>query len=235
MTTKMRLMPQDTPQDAAAPRRKLSKRGAETEQKFLDAVNDVFWAHGFAGSKISQIVEAEGLSVGSFYHLFADKTEILERATDRLLADFRKTHDAMDLSRAANGDVFTMLYRLTYTGRLLIARHRGIYRATAELAQNDFSGFGAMRMIAPTVVEAVRDALPEYADQLPQAQSPRDTSYAVQLITMSALQTELGMGPLFPTDMHGFSQVIARAACGVLGYAGQTETLMVSIDWERAP
>lgn len=223
-------MPQNSEKPSAAPKRKLSKRGAETERKFLDAANEVFWANGFAGSKISQIVEAEDLSVGSFYHLFADKSELLERATDRLLRDFRKTYQGMDLSRDTNGDVFTMLYRLTLTGRLLISRHRGIYRATAELAQNDFSGFGPMQTIAPAVVDAVRDALPDYADQLPQTPNPADIAYAVQLITMSALQTELGMGPHFPTDLRAFAQVIARAACGVLHYSGQTDRPNVGQD-----
>lgn len=219
-----------TTQTTRAPKR--SKRGAETEQKFLDAANDVFWAHGFAGSKISQIVASGGLSVGSFYHLFADKNELLERATERLLADFHRTYDKLDLRKATNGDVFTMLYRLTYMGRLLIARHRGIYRATAELAQNDFSGFGPMQAIGPAVVVAVRDILPEYADQLPENRETGDVVHAVQLITMTALQTELGMGPLYPKELGAFSRVIARAACGVLRYSGQTEVPIARIDGE---
>ena len=209
--------------------RKLSKRGAETEQKFLDAANDVFWANGFAGAKIAQIITAGGLSVGSFYHLFADKSELLDLATEGLLADFDKNFEALDLSRKANADVFTMLYRLTYTGRLLIARHRGISRATAELAQNDFKGFGPMQNFAPAVVRAVSDALPGYSEQLPDHPRSKNTQYAVQLVTMSALQTELGMGPLYPQDVGEFSKVIARAACGILGYKGQTDAPSVDI------
>jgi len=223
-----------TNQTTLAPKRKLSKRGAETEQKFLDAANEVFWANGFAGSKISQIVASGGLSVGSFYHRFADKTELLGRATDRLLDDFHQTYDSMDLSRTTNGDAFTMLYRLTYSGRRLIARHRGVYRATAELAQNDFSGFGPMQAIGPAVVEAVRDVLPEYADQLPDNHKTADAAYAVQLITMTALQTELGMGPLYPKDPGAFCRVIARAACGVLRYSGQTEAPVITFDGEQS-
>jgi len=227
-------MPQDSKKTTLAPKRKLSKRGVETEQKFFSAANEAFWAHGFAGSKISQIVEMEGLSVGSFYHLFADKTDLLERAADQILSDFHKTFDKMDLSRAANDDVFTMLYRLTYSGRLLIARHRGIYRATAELAQNDFSSFGPMQTIAPTIVEAVQAVLPEYAGQLPENRKTADAAFAVQLIAMSAMQTELGMGPLYPKELHAYSRVIARAACGVLRYSGQTEKPMVVIDWAKS-
>lgn len=214
---------------AASAERKLSKRGQETEQRFLDAANDVFWANGFAGAKIAQIITAGNLSVGSFYHLFSDKSELLDRAAERLLADFHSMFDSIDLNREANVDVYTMLYRLSYSGRVLIRRHRGIYRATAELAQNDFSSFGPMRTIAPTVVKQVRLAMPEYADQLREGVSLKETSHAVQLITMSGLQTELGMGPLFPQDVDAFAKVIARAACGILGYTGQTEGPSVPI------
>ena len=202
--------------------RKLSKRGAETERRFLDAANDVFWAHGFAGAKIAQIITAGDLSVGSFYHLFTDKSELLDRAAERLLEDFHDSFAKLDLSRAANVDVFTMLYRLSYAGRLLVGRHRGIYRATAELAQNDFSGFGPMRTFAPTVVRGVQNVMPDYADQVPDQTTADDVAHAVQLITMSGLQTELGMGPLYPNDIGAFAAVIARAACGILGYTGQT-------------
>jgi len=203
--------------------RKLSKRGQETEQRFLDAANEVFWAKGFAGAKIAQIITAGDLSVGSFYHLFADKSDLLDRAAERVLLDFHAMFDSINLSRDENVDVFTMLYRLSYGGRVLIRRHRGIYRAMAELAQNDFSGFGPMRTIAPTVVEKVQEAMPQYADQLSCGPVPEKTNHAVQLITMTGLQTELGMGPFFPQDLDAFAQVIARAGCGVLGYSGQTQ------------
>lgn len=215
-------MPKAMRSDATPAERKLSKRGAETEKRFLDAANEVFWAHGFAGAKIAQIITAGDLSVGSFYHLFADKSELLDRAAERLSEDFHNSFDALDLSRAANGDVFTMFYRMSYAGRLLVGRHRGIYRATAELAQNDVSGFGPMQSFAPTIVRGVQAVMPDYADQLSKRTSADDVAHAVQLITMSGLQTELGMGPLYPKDIGAFARVIARAACGILGYTGQT-------------
>ena len=71
--------------------------------------------------------------------------------------------------------------------------------------------------------------MPEYADQLREGVNLKETSHAVQLITMSGLQTELGMGPLFPQDVDAFAKVIARAACGILGYTGQTDGSSVPI------
>lgn len=215
--------------------RKLSKRGRETEQRFVEAANEVFWQSGFAGAKIAQIIHEGNLSVGSFYHLFADKSDLLDRAAEQLLDDFHKTFAALDLSRASNGDVFTMLYRLSYAGRLLVRKHRGIYRATTELAQNDFSNFGVMSTISPTVVEAVSQIMPEYAEQLSPTGDPSQIGHAVQLIAVSGMQTELGMAPLFPQQMDEFACMVSRAACGVLGYTGQTNAPIVPFEATTAP
>lgn len=205
---------------AAKKPRKRSQRGIEAEEKLVQAANEVFWANGFAGSTIAQIITASGLSVGSFYHQFADKDELLARATDGVLDDFRATFTALDLSRQANGTLFALFLRMAIEGRKLVARNRGVYRAMAELAQNRFENFGTMAMIGPTVVVRTNEVIGDYADQLAAAPSRETVAHAVQIITMSALQTELGMGPLFPTDLDAYGRVIARAACGVVGYTG---------------
>lgn len=212
-------MPNAAPQTARKPRKR-SQRGIEAEEKLLQAANEVFWNNGYAGSTIAQFISASGLSVGSFYHQFADKDELLARATDGVLEDFRATMAGLDLSRQANETLFALFLRLAVEGRKLVARNRGFYRAMAELAQNRFENFGAMASIAPTVVVRTNEAIADYADQLATPPTRETVAHAVQLITMSGLQTELGMGPLFPTDLDAYGAVIARAACGVLGYTG---------------
>lgn len=198
------------------PKRKLSQRGAATELKFIAAANDAFLANGFAGSKIAQIVEMGNLSVGSFYHLFEDKKDLLDRAAEVLMADFHERFEKIDLGKAQNGNLYTMLYNLALEGRSLVARHHGIYRALLEQSQNHFSGLGPVQAIAPTVLSAVLDVLPEYVSELPVFPEPETTGHMVQVIAMSVLQAELGMAPLFPTDKQQFADVIARAAYGVL-------------------
>lgn len=198
-------------------------RGLQAQARFLEAANGVFGANGFAGSTITQIVEASGLSVGSFYHQFDDKTQLLQRGMQRVAEDFRATLAGLILQRSGNGDVFTLLYRLTRAGRELVQRNRGIYRATSEVAQNDISSFGPLASIGPGVAVRVFAVLPQYQDQLRAPPNRATVAHAVQLITMSTLQAELGMGPMFPDDHDGFARVIARAACGVLAYDGQTD------------
>lgn len=220
-------MARATLQTAPKPRKR-SKRGLEAEQKLLDAANTVFWAHGFAGCTIAQIIDASGLSVGSFYHQFNDKRELLDRGTENVVEDFRETFKKLDLSASANRSLFEMLHRLTLSGRALIARNRGFYRALSEIAQNQIDGFGPLRIIGPTVIAGVAAEIDGYSDQLSVPASRETVAHAVQLIIMCALQTELGMGPQFPSDEEEFANVIARAACGVLGYRASTELSYVA-------
>lgn len=212
-------MPKTAVQTEKKPRKR-SQRGIEAEEKLLQAANEVFWANGYAGSTIAQFITASGLSVGSFYHQFADKDELLARGSEGVLEDFRATIAGLDLSRAGNGTLFALFFRMAVEGRKLVARNRGFYRAMSELAQNRFENFGAMAMIAPQVVVRTNDVMPDYADQLAAPPSRDTVAHAVQLITMTGLQTELGMGPLFPADLDAYGRVIARAACGVVGYTG---------------
>lgn len=214
-------MARSTLQVATKPRKR-SKRGLEAEQKFLDAANNVFWTHGFAGCTIAQIIDESGLSVGSFYHQFNDKRELLDRGAENVVEDFRRSFENLELSAAANGTLFQMLHHLVVAGRRLIARNKGFYRALSENAQNQIEGYGPLRIIGPTLIAGVAAEIEGYEDQLAFPPTRETVAHAIQLITMCALQTELGMGPHFPADEEDFASVIARAACGVMGYKGST-------------
>jgi AcrR family transcriptional regulator len=53
-------------------------RSAETRRKLLDAGFEAFAAKGHDGvNLVEDILEPAGISIGSFYHQFADKTELL--------------------------------------------------------------------------------------------------------------------------------------------------------------
>jgi len=204
--------------NAPAPKRKQSKRGLETERKLIAAADEVFWTQGYGGATITQIIEASGLSVGSFYHRFADKDALLEAATRNVSAEFGTMLEKLDFTREANGDLFTLFYRLVLRGRSLVSRNRGIYRALIETVQSDVTRFGTLTNITPQLIARIRVEIGGYADQM--TRPPGAVSSAVQLATMTVMQTELGLGPAFPKDPDAFAQTIARACCGVLGYHG---------------
>lgn len=53
------------------------------EDKVLDALCDVFWAHGYDGTSYSQIMSATGLQKGSLYAAFGDKKSLYLKAIGR--------------------------------------------------------------------------------------------------------------------------------------------------------
>jgi AcrR family transcriptional regulator len=67
-----------TPTSQQSRRSPRQARSAETRRKLLDAGFEAFAAKGHDGvNLVDDILEPAGISTGSFYHQFADKTELL--------------------------------------------------------------------------------------------------------------------------------------------------------------
>ncbi len=52
----------------------------------LEQVMSVFWAHGYEGTSVADLMEATGLQKGSLYKAFTDKHTLFLSALDRYLA-----------------------------------------------------------------------------------------------------------------------------------------------------
>jgi AcrR family transcriptional regulator len=66
---------QSTPPSRRSPQQ---ARAAATRRRLLDAGFEAFAAKGFDGvNLVEDVLEPAGISIGSFYHQFADKTELL--------------------------------------------------------------------------------------------------------------------------------------------------------------
>lgn len=62
----------------ATRRRPRQARAAETRRRLLDTAFEAFAAKGFDRvNLVDDVLEPAGISIGSFYHQFADKTELL--------------------------------------------------------------------------------------------------------------------------------------------------------------
>ena len=53
------------------------------EDKVLDALQDVFWEHGYEGTSYADIMKATGLQKGSLYAAFGDKRSLYYQAIGR--------------------------------------------------------------------------------------------------------------------------------------------------------
>ena len=76
-----------------------ARRGSAeaTRERLIEAGRRAFARKGLAGTKLTQdILEPAGVSVGSFYHQFKDKTDLMlaifEQHTDNMRALLRREH-----------------------------------------------------------------------------------------------------------------------------------------------
>ena len=169
------------------------------------------------------------MSVGSFYHRFHNKEELLNVATEDVYRAISEEFGKLSYRRKDNHDLFSLFYLLSRTGRECVLKHRGIYRATTEVANSRLHKLGAVTKLVPEIIQQVENAIDSYSDQLQSGYDSERIKGAVQVIGMPAMFSALGLGPHFPTARRAFSLLIAQAACGVMGYTGQTDTPVIEL------
>lgn len=80
-----------------APRRR-QKRGLEAEQRILEAAETLLREGGFDAAQITRIVEASGVSNGSFYHHFGSKEAVVRRMIARYCDRAEVVFSGLDLT-----------------------------------------------------------------------------------------------------------------------------------------
>src|ERR1700691_296338 len=86
-------------------------RTAHTQRALLDAAREVFTSRGFADAGIADVVERAGSSVGSLYHHFGGKSElVVARGRQPRLAQRRaaskRAPNARTAGATARGELF---------------------------------------------------------------------------------------------------------------------------------
>lgn len=193
------------------------KRSAKSEMKLLAAAEHLFAEKGYLGTKIADIIQLSGCSIGSFYHRFGDKEGLARVLVDRFVAETSELIRNVDLSSNTHGNLHGMLRFFTTLAFDTMTRRLGAYRAAQRLAETTpeiwWAETGGMANLAN---QAALQVLPEYADEIRATDQAAAMTNAIQLILMIGLQTRLGAGPLFPKDTATLIEVIVRGAEGIL-------------------
>ena len=98
-------------------------------RQILQAALKVFSTIGYDGSTLSDIVQASGLSVGTFYNYFGDKDSVFAELVAELLSEARQALNEARQS-ATSIEAFVMGAFLAY-GQLL-SRHPGMQELIAK-------------------------------------------------------------------------------------------------------
>ena len=170
------------------------------EEVVLTAARDAFWASGFAGTSVDDLVAATGLGKGSLYGAFGTKRDVYLRVFDEYCS-----RASRNVTEALHGPADSAMERLSaYLRRAaaLTARdtdRRGCFLAngTAELSATD-----------PAVVERAARAVSEMEAQL------------VRTLRQARRQGELTTVASVP----GLARTVLAAVRGMeaLGKAGAT-------------
>ena len=129
-----------TEQSRRSPRQ---ARSAETRRKLLDAGFLAFAAKGHDGvNLVEDVLEPAGISIGSFYHQFADKTELLRE----ILAEAAARRRAFIVGL---GDLDTTTDLETAVRSVIARLHDSL--------ENDTSAWQLQRVTRVTGVDGVRE------------------------------------------------------------------------------
>jgi len=130
-------------------------RGARTRANLLTAARGVFAAQGFVASRVEDIVAAAGVSHGTFYTYFANKSAVLDALIDdtasELLAVVEEPWDGPDVQATIH----------TVIGRFVdvFAMHADVVRTWFEASAHDRDFLQRLRMVRAEYVERVAFAV----------------------------------------------------------------------------
>lgn len=80
--------------------RKTKEEAELTRSSILDAAEQVFHAHGVAGTSLQNIAEAAGVTRGAVYWHFKDKADLFNAMMERVCMPFEESSDALERAPA---------------------------------------------------------------------------------------------------------------------------------------
>jgi AcrR family transcriptional regulator len=126
---------------ANKPKHALTRKGAATRARLVDAAHAVFARSGFLETKITDITAAAGSANGTFYVYFDSKEEILKAVVDEVIEDFLAT---LREGRPKDADPVTVIDHDNRQYVVAYRKHADIMRVIEQVATfND--EFAALR------------------------------------------------------------------------------------------
>src|SRR6266545_8221941 len=91
-----------THEDATVRTARVTERGSATRQHILAVATEAFLAHGYAGTSLSDLIGAAGITKGGFYHHFPSKEALAVEVVRARQAEWaaRVMEASADLDRA---------------------------------------------------------------------------------------------------------------------------------------
>ncbi|MEM6639671.1 MAG: TetR/AcrR family transcriptional regulator [Pseudomonadota bacterium] len=93
-----------------APRRSQEERRETTRRQIVEAATRCLAEHGYAGTTVSRLIAAAGVSRGAYLHHFPNKTDLLRAVAEQMMRDaYRKLGSATREAETSPDRIDTML------------------------------------------------------------------------------------------------------------------------------
>ncbi len=191
-------------------------RSLRTQKSILEAAEYLFGKQGYAGARVADIVKESGCSTGSFYHHFSDKEGLLNVMLEDYVQNVETLIENFDLTQKTHHDIHTLFVFLAKMVIELISSNRGLNFALREMVGLKFPGRNRLERLTVKMGNRMREVAQEYREEIKATDPEESTRHAIQIIIMVVLRTQLDEGPIFPKDRKKLTEMLARAACGIL-------------------
>src|SRR6266542_4739309 len=133
-----------TPESAAARTARATERGAATRQHILAVASEEFLAHGYAGTSLSDLIRAAGITKGAFYHHFPAKEAL-----------------AVEVVRARQAEETAQVVRASASHDRAVDQLRAAVQAASDLKDQDQGQATSLQRLCAELCED-----PELAPQI---------------------------------------------------------------------
>ncbi len=150
-----------------------TKMKPERRSALFAAATREFTEHGFEQASLNRIIAGVGMSKSSFYHYFANKTELFEQILQQALAPFAKLVQAFEPESLSRDEFWPAILRSAQGSSALLAQQPEIFAVGRMFHRNlpEPNGICADMMQVPMaliariiehgkVIGSVRDDLP---------------------------------------------------------------------------
>lgn len=182
----------------------------------MEAAERLFAEHGYAGTKVAEIIKESGCSTGSFYHRFSDKEGLARVLIQRYYETTKAAIEGLDMHRGSQGSLREMMTGIAEFTYDLMSQRLGVYRAALRVSQTAPEVWESPAALTRLASDRAIAVAGEYAEEITATDPAAAMQKSIQLIIMIILQTQLGSGNLFPTDRQELVDLVVNASLGIL-------------------
>jgi len=164
-------------------------RSRDKVARLLDAANQEFAEHGVGGATTTRIADRAGVSVGSLYRFFGDKTALAKALSDRYLEDAGQRYGPTIAELTSVNDLLPSIRDIVRGAGELQKAHAGYYRITEDDTP------GSETSPASGVRHALVETFAGVLDRLDVGASPEMRRRVVSLLTETVRHTLAIVGP----------------------------------------